>query len=47
MVEKIKYCAEHEDFTDRIRLAGHEWFKKYHTTRKRARQMVQQIEKII
>jgi hypothetical protein len=47
MVEKIKYCLEHEDFTDRIRLAGHEWFKKYHTSRKRAEQAVQQIERVI
>ncbi len=43
MVEKLNYYLENQDFTDKIRLAGHQWFNKYHTSKIRAEQMIAKI----
>jgi hypothetical protein len=43
MMEKLQYCLNNKDYTDRIRLAGHEHFKKYHTSKIRAEQLLNRI----
>jgi hypothetical protein len=43
MREKLKYLLEHDDYVDSIRLKGHEWLKKYHTSEVRARQLLEYI----
>jgi hypothetical protein len=47
MQEKLKFCLANPDYVDKIRLAGFEWFKKYHTSRIRAGQLVDKIKKYV
>lgn len=43
MKEKLKYCLKNKDYVDRIRNAGYEHFKKYHTSKVRAKQLIDYI----
>ena len=43
MMDKLKYYTEHESEVDRIRMNGNAWFHKYHTSVKRAEQVLEKI----
>lgn len=43
MTEKLNYCLKNRSYVDKIRLAGHEWFTRYHTSKMRAKQMIDKI----
>jgi len=43
MMEKLNYCLAHPDYTEKIRLAGHEHLLKFHTSTHRAEQMIKHI----
>jgi len=47
MVKKLDFCLKNTAYTDKIRLAGHKWFNKHHTTKVRARQLIDKIKKSI
>jgi len=40
---KLRFLLDHPDDVDRIRLAGYEWLKKYHTNRVRATKLLEYI----
>jgi hypothetical protein len=44
MMDKLKFCLQNESYVDTIRMRGHEWFKKYHTSKARAKQMLIKME---
>lgn len=44
MKDKLKYLLENKSYVDKIRISGHEWFKKYHTSSARAEQMIDKIK---
>ena len=44
MKNKLKYCLDNESFVDKARIKGNEWFLKYHTTKARAKQMLDKIK---
>jgi len=41
---KLQYAFDNSDEANRIRLAGYEWVKKYHTSRVRATQLLERID---
>ena len=47
MKEKLTYLLNNPDYVDKLRLRGYEHFLKYHTTAKRAKQMLDKIGKFI
>jgi len=44
MKEKLSFCLTHENYVDKIRLAGYHWFTKYHTNKVRATQFLEIIK---
>lgn len=44
MMEKLDYCLKNEGYVDKIRIAGFEHFKKYHTSKIRAEQIIGHIK---
>ena len=47
MKEKLKYMISHPDYVDKIRIKGYEHFLKYHTSTKRAEQMLGKIRAVL
>jgi len=43
MMKKLDYCLAHPDYVDKIRLAGHEHFLRFHTSSQRAEQLLNQV----
>lgn len=44
MTDKLQYLLKNESYVDKIRIKGHEWFKKYHTSKRRAKQLIDKIK---
>jgi len=47
MKSKVRFCMNNGSYADSIRSKGHEHFKKFHTSKARAEQLLYKIKKVI